>query len=398
MPKKDQDEKGEVRSLVIDVFMPNDKDHKLKNALREDMKHYRNVTRMAACTLFAAEVATAKENKEKGALTPDDAGALGLLSALSGKQGKAFAYGLYDWIGEVLGEWRAEYKTKAIDEIKTWWFAEAPRGPEHEGVKKMPSKGYMALNTARRLPRFQNLALPLKLGRMLKIDGHTLTVETRRKEPYRFRVCELDSSRWWTFKAAAQGLHGLSLCDGHKLIEGKHGFRLVLAYRIEAKPSKKSKAGRVMEVGFSTAAEDLIQCRLREGHKSTTDEKRNRKVSVLAALDILDRLRTQQDKIDLLRRACGNRTDARNRTGSRKAFKHMAQRGERLTLQRTEVVKHWNHVWSKHIVTEAVGMRASKITLISVPEDLLARPWQWHQFKMFVQYKAKTVGIEVEVA
>lgn len=150
---------------------------------------------------------------------------------------------------------------------------------------------------------------------------------------------------------------------------------------------------RVLDVGFSENAEEMIQCSLQaypSKKKTSTgaplDSVRVLKISAKGALDKIDELKQRSVRLDGIRESAG---------ALRKVRTAMKVRGERLSAQRDRIQNDWNHQWSRMIVKHAVDTECGTIAALGVPETMLERPWKWAQLKFFVEYKAQLVGIKV---
>ena len=70
----------------------------------------------------------------------------------------------------------------------------------------------------------------------------------------------------------------------------------------------------------------------------------------------------------------------------------------RISDQRSNGEKYRNHLWTRRIIEQAVRCEAGNLVMVNTPTDsqLFGHPWGWHQFKTFLEYKAKELGIKVQ--
>jgi hypothetical protein len=410
--EKDDVDKGQPLVVKLPIFF----DDKEVNSIRGAIREYRYVARRAAAMWACLDIAGANMAvNDAGFLT---AGAKVTAAAdavrLKAMAELAFSNKRYNpldgAIVDLAPHWPVEQVQLCAREVLSRW-----RGKDPDTGRPLK---YL-LREGERVPtRFNHAALPILFAksshRNIELGDHSLTIRVCGKV-YTAKFGKLDGYqhrivrgiiRFMTWEAArkkakknepkaatdveeeCQGI----VPGGAKLKLTDDGFiYLLLGYY--KKPAKKRENGtRVLEVGFNIAdPEAFFEASLVEGHRHNEgvplDAVRTLKLSAVACVDALDRLKVQSEKLKKVREG---------RIYYDEATRHALEvRGERLQEKRSNVIKDYCHNWTDRIARFIEKTDCSKIVVRNRPTTLLEREFQWSTFKFDLEYKSKLIGIEV---
>lgn len=415
------EENEQVKTLRLDVFVAGD-DREHAKAVRlqliNSVKLYRTVARQVFAVLAMAEIAGAKIEYGDGYLrvmSVKDA-AKNIMAKVFDMEGyKGHAYELRELVlRELAPDWYSHVWDGLRRDVSTAWTSK-------DAELTKVSRGHLILEQRRALAGFYHRGLPVlrtdTVTSNVKYDGNNITLTwdkqigpvTLRPVGQRSennRKPKLDASRRHILRQIVEGKW--RSCTP-RLSEKDGILTLFIPYYAPARVVELDKE-RSLEVTFSDQPEKFFSCRLHDGRASTADELREDVVGVNAALDWLDALKCQSDKLSAIRRSCGNRYQTKIGSGHQKAFDAAIRRSENISKTRTNGCHTWNHIWTKRLIHRACDWRCGKVIVFDLPSardeqqevpqrlssGLLGRPWAWSAFKAILEYKAKECGIVIE--
>jgi hypothetical protein len=372
-------ESAQTRSLKLDLIPPEEQRHVVLDSIRR----YRAICRQCYAVLLLSQAAGAKvEEHPKGLrLKPDNDKSKQLLALATGKEGKALAYELRDY---VLREQWPTVLSFVWDSIRrdvtTVWSSGDPEYPQ-------AARGYLALQGARGVAQFQRrgIGFPLATGRP-KLNGHTVTLKWDHDVgAICFSVPRLDGGRYAVWRALRDKEEGWSIGT----IYLSERDRLIFATVTYSRPPSLADVDpkRILRLAFGEEMESFLG--LAGPHGAPTYDS----ISGAAALAWLQRsLRRRQD-FEERRQAAGS---PRQPWGNRRDYGLNTERLQRLTLLRQRRISDWNHAWTRRIVSRAVSWRCGTIRVGKEPEDFFGQPWNWTGFFQDLEYKSCERGILVD--
>jgi hypothetical protein len=412
---------------VVDQAITDEKERKIASdkiyaELRRFINTYRGTDRIIANMAYMAECASAtvafktdKDGNETVTVKPDSEKAKAVTSLLFDKQGKAHLYELLPEASRMLAGYRSDFANSALRDVGTWW-----RSKDQEFRKAR--KGWLAMQGTRRPPLFQFAAIPFRgvndQKAMTRIKKHSIFLSLKPGEWIEFKLVgkkskkngkngRIDGYLWHIFRSIRDGQIDANTTYLH---ESDGRFRIRMSYKAPV-AQHDLKKNRISEVGYTTNSSEFMQIRMNEGHQPSEglpiDDVRSYNISILAAIDHVDRLAIQRDLLMKKKRSCGNPNAGSPGEGNAKANRAITDRLERLTRHRDNSVKNWNNCWSRRIIDEAVRWGCGGIRVFGPPKQvspndpradqgLLGRPWQWASFRDMVKNKAEQAGIVVE--
>lgn len=393
---KKKESSGLARSKMYDAVCVGDENYP---KVIEAIRRYRWVCRhiaAIACTVEAAcsEAVTSEDGFLKINMGHEESKKI--LAHIFKKQGKAYIYELRDYVKTLLPEWKSCMVDGVLRNVASALMAK-------DAEKNNARRNFLVTVGMRTAPGFRFSEMPIpnkdasisteKNGVRLKWNFDVDKVEfrwlgARKKSGGR----KLDPGRSYTW-------HKLSTKEwkmGSVYLNERDGKLKVRVTYHEPERQSVVDESRVLEVAYDPDNKDkFLSIKLVKGGKTLLDDIKHRELSALAALDRIDDLETRARSTLYKRSACGSKVGG---SGLKSAARHYDGRRERITKQRTNVVKNWNHLWSSRIILLCKNNRAGSLVVSGLPAKLFERPWQWFQFKEFVKYKAKADGIKVKFA
>lgn len=377
------------RTLKIPLYVTGDTDQERydqKAMLCKMFDEYRAAMRKAFADYAFLHIQSAEIQKDKNgnvSLKPDIQKVRDVEKVLFGGSKTT---GQYHNLKRYMDLFNSRIRSDASRAIQSYWKA------KDQEITKC-NRGYLVLQGKRMPGKMFNACMYLH-KEILKIDKHEITFRpfADTKEKVKLKIKSLDPHAWGIWKRMVSGDLNYG-CPAQLQLTKKRDLILFVAYEQESKKQQDAVKGRVMDLGFDTEnAVSYVQMHMREGHKSRIDDMRNDSLDVTGAIDIIDRLRKQREHWERMKKtACGKRD------GNRKADSSAVEHLNKITLNRTRVVRGWNHTWTRRIVTRAHAWRCEKIIMQEMPDDLCERSWLWSDFRDKLAYKAQEYGIDLEI-
>lgn len=355
------------RMLSIELRLKDDaKYHAVINSIRR----YRAVVRQMFAAVFAAQSAgaTLEVHNEYFRVKPDNANSKKILESVFDKTGKAPCYEMRNWILETNPSWLSFVWDSAR---ATTWERWTARDPELAA-----QRGYLALNGVRRLAECNRIGIqfPQATARP-KLDGHSLLLKWDHEiDTTEFTIPSLDGGRYVVLNRIQDGTYGV----GTVTLQERDGkFRALIPYTVPI-TSSDMPADAVLEVKFGDDAIVLT-------HGQSMDS-----MSLTDATAQLRQLFELRSRYEDRRRANGN---PRRPWGSRRGFQATQERVGRVTQRREDVVKNWNHLWTRRIVERAKSWRCGTVKLSETPDKLAGHQWKFAEMKKYLSYKCSVIGV-----
>jgi hypothetical protein len=379
-----------------------------RRTLVNAIKTYRQTCRKGAAVLFLGEVAGAEivekngdvqvtpkthphetlKNKKTGEpmKVPDSKS---LLEMAFGKDGAYHAYSMRDYLKQELGNLRSDAADCARDDIVKAWQSGDPEFPK-------ATRGWLCLNFARRVALFNGIGLPVR-AKSMKLNDHGLSISLTAGEWMDVKLGKMDGSRYGIWKNIVTGKWKVG--DPVRVGIDRDGELIVhMTYRRPPERAADLSPDRVLEVAFTNDREAFIQFKIRTGHETIIDDLRRDWLNALPALDFVDRLSKQTDKMLVMLKGCGSRGERKRGAGNKAAHEAVSRRSENISRTRTNGCRTWNHTWAHRVVAVAARWNCGKIEVYDLPATLFERSWQWYDFEQKLKYKADEKGMTLKVA
>ena len=410
---------------------------------------YREAVRRTFLTLYNANALACKvEEREGGGLQirADSEKARKILGLLFDREGKSDKF--YLEIKDILKGWNTRFCCQVSRYVWSCWTG---KDPEFK-----VAKGLLINSMLRELSRFHFLPIPFACGGNNKsiayFDEHDIVLNWRSdRPPVRFVVDDLTGKMvgkdkkkpadsrlpiWHALKDGRWTINSMSLHFDPMENYNKQ-FKVRVSYMVPDKKELKLDDSRCMEVNFKAAGvqgkdvpddekaeydtekEQFINMLIREGHKPSpglpVDKVKGRSVSAVDVVDWLGKINAMSAHAKKSQASCGSRTEYRRGEGFLTAGAAVAAVRHRLAERRENGVKTWNHLWTKRIVEQAKEWDCGRIQVFDVPKmekkrteeeveegslrdkvgPMFGHPWNFSQFKLMLEYKAKAAGIKV---
>lgn len=366
------------RSLKIEVRIESEK----KKSIIDSIRLYRAACRKAYSACAMAEMAGAEivEDEAKGILVKPCKAAKEILEKAFCVSGKAHLYELRIWLRELHPSWMSIVPESIHREIiSPKWRGKDPEFPK-------ATNGYLVLNGARSIARFEHIGIPFK-NTVPKIEERSVKI----KWDYdigeiNFVLDRLDSARWHAFRNIRDITDGWKL--GATYLNEKDGkLSLIITYTAPDKDSIVDK-DKTLKIFFNAEAYEMfINC---EGPAALQGDK----ISVYEAVNGLQSMRTIAERYEACRESAGN---PRRAWGARKIFNGVQKQIHFLAERRKRYIADRNHLWTRRIINCAKNWQCGTILLVNIPEkELFGHPWNWTGFKFYLNYKAQEIGAEVK--
>ncbi len=372
-----------TRSVSIDVWLPEAHKEKYKQII-ESIRHYRGVARHTYGILFAAHAAGADfKYDEKFSLRPNNERCKQLLALALDKMkegGELYKAPVYEVREYILKNLAPNWKPFVFDSLRQDVYSRW-KAPDTEFPKAQ--RGYLSLQGARGVAKFQRIGIGFpQLTAKPRLEGHSIFLDWDREiGEIEFKFEKLDSHRFWVWRQITENPAWSAGTVFLKEIDGV--LNIGISYD---RPAVISDAdpGRVLKVTFSDQIDSLIRMSGPDGEASYDS------ISVAAALGGIDELRKLREYYEKRKSSTG----AKNKPwGVRNAFVDVAKTLNNVTVRRERQCKDWSHRWTKRIIDNAKRWRCKTVEIHDLPkEEMLKRPWGWHQFKLFAEYKTKEIG------
>jgi hypothetical protein len=342
----------------------------------------------------------------------------------------AMGYELRSYVLDVLcPHWKSFMWDAARRDLDTLWTSDDP------SVKA--TKGFLTLQTERNLAKCQHLGMPILWTRSIRSNAKfdkrlMLTVGWGQGEPLTLRVKKrrgkLDPGRSYVWHMICMAvskientpddqLESLVVDEGYEPgtfrlnSDGSGDFSLQLPYRVPPIQVKPLDQKRSLELAFTTDPKQFFMLSIHDGDGLTVlDLKQHKELSVEAILPKLESIQINSEKIRQRMGACGNRYEIRTGGGHKKARDKWAGSLSKITEYRDNLVKTWNHLWTKRIVHMCKQLDCGTLIVHSMPKQvqggkdeppspsqgLLGWKWQWYNFEADLKYKTKMNGISLK--
>ena len=378
-----------------------------RKTLANAIKTYRQTCRKGAAVLFLGEVAGAEIVEKDGdvqvkpkthpheTLTNKKTGepmkvpdSKALLEMAFGKEGAYHAYSMRDYLKQELGNLRSDAADCARDDIVKAWQSGDPEFPK-------ATRGWLCLNFARRVAFFNGIGLPVR-AKSMKLSDHGVSLSLTAGEWLDVKFAKLDGSRYGIWKNITSGKWKVG--DPVRVSLDRDGELVIyMTYRRPPERASDLDPERVLECSFSDDRGAFMQFKIREGHKTLTDDLRRDYLNATAALDFVDRLSKQTDVLLERLKGCGSRSERKHGAGNKAAHEAISARSDRVSRTRTNGCRTWNHTWAHRVVAVAERWNCGKIAVFDMPSTLFERSWQWYDFEQKLKYKADEKGMKVTI-
>lgn len=402
-PKKENQYKGEPRSLNLELYVashdegkPLTEEERTKYLwlLQERIGDYRTAMRCAATILAHAESAGVKkdiDSKPVYKFPTKEQVAKAILFMTGEKPPKGESVSAYlstlikrSW----LKDWYTQHADQISEFVISTWSA---KDPEFDNFKR----NFLFLKSMRRVPMFMNARMFFRAWTdktLLPLSGNKVLLRIKPGEEIPMKVKCADGYILTLFEKIREGqltAGGMKL--GFDWPKGKAPrIRLSVSYFVPKSESKQKK-GRVMEVGLDAEPNREWVCRIKHPAKKV-DIVRNRRLRIQAALNQIARLDKQKDWREEDRKACGGKYQG----GHRKAHVAATERLNRITRAKDGTKTSWNGHWSEAIVRTAINYQVEKVEFFQ-PEDMYGREWSFSDLVFRLTYKLSQRGIGIEV-
>jgi hypothetical protein len=371
------EQQGLNRSLTIGLISPKEKKQVVLNSIRR----YRAICRQCFSIVLLAQTAGSEiQTKEDTiVLAPQSEKAKNILATVMGRDGKVFAYSLRDFV--LQEQWPTAYSfvwDSLRRDLEIAWKTKDPEFPR-------ASRGWLVLQGARNITQFNRRGIGFAVARGKPVGctpaHHRLELRWDHDiGPVVFQVPKLDRHRWLIWRNLVNQENGHEF--GTLYLNERDG--LIQATITYKKPAQETEVdpGRTCTVTFGTG-DKFIEIQGPDHSLYLSD------AEVVAWLK---RLEARRIALEKRRAACGN---PRRPWGHRKGWLATQDVISRLTKQRENGQKDRNHAFTRRIVDRAFVWHCGRIEVGPFPADLSGKPWQWAQFRMFLNYKAQEKGIKI---
>jgi transposase len=368
------------RSTRFDLIAPDDKYREIIASIRL----YRAMCRKAFAACAMAEIGGATISQKNGgfSLKPDTDASKKILAAAFDKEGKVHLYQLRDFIlyGEVpklegtdIPTWAPFVWDQLRIIVSSTWKARDPS----IGL----TKGYLVMQGARGLSLFQNRGIGIPSQQKPEISEHTLRLKWDKQiGGIDFKLGRLDGGRYHVWKCLRDKIEGWKLGTLY-LSENDGKICVTICYERPAKIIEGE--GKAMELAFGNEVDSFIGI-------SGFGKKVSFSVAGVAAS--LEQIKIRKGKWEERAKA-----DRRMQTWKGRRSKDTPAMTvlKNNTIKRENFIKDINHVWTRKIIETAKQKGCIEISVENIPSDFFGEPWQWAQFKLFLEYKASECGIKI---
>jgi len=362
------------RSVCVDVFVPDESRQRIIASIRQ----YRAVCRQmySACAMAKMASAALQFNDDDFRVVPLAGSEQELLTATFGRNPQRTLTK-----NDLLPTALSFVWDSARRDVQSRWTAKDP-----EFTKA--TRGWLTLNGARCFARFNRIGIgcPAATARPV-IANHSVSIKWDHEiGDVQFKLGRLDSNRFYIYKQISEHAAGWKL--GTVYINERDG-RIVLQISFE-RPDKCANVSdsRQLCVSFSDDPEKFMLLSGPDGAASSDT------ISATEAIAWIDELKRIRDKFELRRAAAGN---PRRPWGSSTQWRGIQNRLSNNTERRMNGVSCRNHLWTRRIACRAESWRCGIIAVKNVPEALFNRPWNWSQFRAFLEYKITEIGGRIVV-
>ncbi len=307
--------------------------------------------------------------------------------------GRGAVYELRAELGRQLPTVLSFVLDSARRDLQSAWTARDPEFPQ-------TTRGWLTLQGARGCARFQNrgIGCPVVNGRP-KLNGRTLILKWDREiGEVPFALSDMDGGRWHVWRSLADGDDGWKL--GTIYLSERDGQLFVILTHTRPASAADVQPDRPLTVTvLPDDPETLLQCSGPDGGSfaPTADV-----IGSAAVRAMLAEHAARRAELERRRGDCGS---PRRPWGHRKGWADNQRVLDRHTLIRERVVQDYNHAWSRRLVSRAVSWRCGVIRVGPLPQrsfnggpaigSIGNHPWNWHQFRQCLTYKAAERGIVV---
>ena len=369
---------GLSRSVSFDVFLP--EEHKDKyQAILNSIRLYRYSARQMFSAMAMCEMAKADPVIKEGKLDIAPNKEFGLFVHALGKNPERAVFK-----SETMPTAKSFVDDSLRRDVESRWKA-----PDPEFVNA--KRGWLCLQGARAMAKFNHIGIGMPYATAKpKLHEHKITVKWDHEiGTIDFVLGRLDGGRYYIWKCLRDGEPGWSI--GTMYLNEKDGkLRITLSYHC---PEKKivldSKS--VMVVGVTDDPENFI---CMTGEKLFSADK----ISFAEADNWLRENNHRREYFERCRAAVGIGDKGRCPKVGKKHWKAIQVRVSNNTRNRELGVTDRNHLWTRRIINNAVRNNCGVIRLLGVPErEIFGHPWNWSQFRSFLEYKADETGIKLEI-
>jgi hypothetical protein len=315
---------------------------------------------------------------EKGvSVVPNSESSRRILTETFDKEGKYHLYQLRNFVrNDLAPTWMSFVWDSLRGDVSSRWKA---RDPE---ITKA-TKGWLVLQGARGLSMFTRIGIgfPSAVARP-KIEGHDVTMKWDHDiGAVCFKLNKLDGGRYHVLKGVRDNLPGWKLGTVY-LNERDNKLRLTVSYECPD-PVKTLDPNNLMEITFTGVPNQYITVK---GSGNLEGDS----ISVVEALGQLQQLNIKRDRWESRRAAVGN---PRKAWGSKPLWDATQKVVGVVTERRSNAIKTRNHLWTRRLVEDALRWQCGSVKINNMPErELLGEPWNWSQFRQFLEYKITENG------
>jgi hypothetical protein len=313
-------------------------------------------------------------------------------------------------------EWLASVASLTVQVLDDWC-----KHPS-QTLNCKASNSWALINGKQRLPLFRHTPLSFKASEYT-LDTFRVRMTWIKNRPVTFKIkykrnkdnsTKLDPMTYGLLQGMVSGRIKYGTMTLHR--DDRDEFFIRISYEYQKDAGKELDDSRCMEVAFQPDEPDkYFLLTIREGKRYPkkgvpVDEVQKRELSILAALNIVDRIKAQADKWKEIKSATGNAAALNRGEGCAKANAAVQRHVFGLTKQRRNFSRTWNHTWTKRIVETAKYWRCKRIKVFDLPPGkpenekgeiipgagLTGRPWEWSAFAVILKSKCDAAGITVE--
>jgi len=366
------------RNVRIDINLDGD----LYKQVRDQINLYRAVCRKVYSACAIAEMAGSKfEFDEKGSLkvVPSSKEVDQMIRSVfggTGGKGGAF-YGIRQFARSFHPSW------KGIMGESIQYSVVGPKWTAKDAEKKRATHGFLVLNGARNFAQFNRIGIPIK-NTEVKFGDRSLIMKWDFKiGPVEFRIAKMDASRHYKWRNIQNGAWKLGTVYINVDSDGKLFLLVSYTQPIE---DRQLDSEKTMMVSFSDDPELFINC---SGQKSFEGDV----ISVFEAINGLSSILSTAQKYEKCGVSAGN---PRKVWGSKKIYSGVTKKMRKLSRRRSNYVQYRNHLWTRRITDNAQRWNCGKVVVVNCPSgEMFEHPWQWYQFRQFLEYKLGEIGSSV---
>lgn len=372
-----------IRSATFDIIPPKG----LLKEILESIYRYRAMCRKVFSACAMSEIAGSSVIIKKGNLSvkPNGKKAQRILKDAFGMDGKAHLYQARSWVLDENPTWMSRVWDSLRRDVSSRWSA---RDPEFTTARR----GWLVMQGSRGLAFFRRVGIGIAAANLKKnaLHEHKISLSwDNRIGDVEFTIPKLDGSRYYIWKC---------------LRDGDVGWKIGTVYLNE----KKRKGDRILVLTVSYQRPDFESCidKRKVAHMvfnkndqdnaitiSGPDRYGSDVISMREAIGWLNELKSRSASYEVRRSAAGS---PRKVWGSKKIWSNVQSRINTITNTRSNGMKYRNHLFTRRIVDTLRRWGCGTLAIHDVPErEIFEHPWNWFQFRAFVEYKMNENGGKV---